>query len=185
MTSNLPSRTAIVLHDADDVAVATDDLEAGDLVSVLGGARERTIVVREKIPFGHKFSLRPMKAGADVRKYGEVIGCLTGYFLQYYVSAISYPLNVGGRPLNSWPAFVPVTFEVTVLIAAFVAVLGMLARNGLPRPHHPLFNSTRFGLATKDRFFLCIEAIDPKFDREATQQFLAGLHARHIEEVPD
>jgi hypothetical protein len=78
MTSNLPSRTAIVLHDADDVAVATDDLEAGDLVSVLGGARERTIVVREKIPFGHKFSLRPMKAGADVRKYGEVIGCLTG-----------------------------------------------------------------------------------------------------------
>jgi altronate dehydratase len=78
MTSNPPSRTAIVLHEADDVAVATDDLEAGDTVSILGGTRERTIVVRETIPIGHKISLRPMKAGADVRKYGEVIGRLTG-----------------------------------------------------------------------------------------------------------
>jgi hypothetical protein len=114
---------------------------------------------------------------------GGIIGCLGGFYLQYWISVIDYPLNIGGRPYNSWPSFIPVTFELTILVAAFSAVLGMLALNGLPMPHHPVFNVPRFAQATRDRFFLCIEATDPKFDRDATRQFLEGLNAREISEV--
>lgn len=115
---------------------------------------------------------------------GGVIGAIGGYMLQYYTSVISYPLNIGGRPLHSWPAFIPVTFETTILVAAATAVLGMLALNGLPRPHHPVFNVERFERASSDQFFLCIEAQDSQFEHEHTKQFLLSTSPREVVDVP-
>jgi hypothetical protein len=114
---------------------------------------------------------------------GGIIGLIGGYAMQYYVSVINYPLNVGGKPLHSWPAFIPITFETTVLGAAMAAIFGMLALNGLPEPYHPVFNAPNFALATRDRFFLVIESRDPKFDREATTNFLRGLGAQEVADV--
>ena len=107
---------------------------------------------------------------------GGLVGAGIGFFMQYWSMAVDYPLNVGGRPHNSWPVFIPVTFELMVLVAAFAAILGMFFLNGLPQPYHPVFNVARFARATQDRFFLCIEALDPQFDLERTRQFLANLH---------
>jgi hypothetical protein len=116
---------------------------------------------------------------------GGLIGCIGGYALQYWVSAMAYPINVGGKPLNSWPAFIPVTFECTILAAALSAVLGMLALNGLPMPYHPVFNVPRFALASRNRFFLVIEAKDARFELKETRRFLETLHPREVTTVED
>jgi hypothetical protein len=116
---------------------------------------------------------------------GGLIGGISGYLLQYWVSVLAYPINVGGRPFNSWPAFVPVTFEMTILGAALFGVIGMLALNGLPLPYHPLFNLAQFGRVTRDRFFLCIEASDPRFDLLETRRFLESLGPSEVLDVPE
>lgn len=114
---------------------------------------------------------------------GGIAGALLGYGVQYYAMAINYPLNVGGRPLNSWPAFIPITFELAILTAALAGVIGMLTLNGLPRPYHPAFNAPCFDLATLDRFFLCIEARDPAFSPEETRRFLTTLNPTEVADV--
>jgi hypothetical protein len=115
---------------------------------------------------------------------GGLIGMFAGYLLQYWIHAINYPINVGGRPFNSWPAFIVVTFEMTILFAGLSAVFGMLALNGLPMPYHPVFNVPRFVFATKDRFFLIIFSSDVKYDTVETRRFLESLSPRSISEVP-
>lgn len=115
---------------------------------------------------------------------GGLIGGLGGFALQYWINVYAYPLNVGGRPFNSWPAFIPVTFETTVLVAGIFAVLGMFALNRLPEPYHLLFNVAQFGRASQDRFFLYIEKSDPQFAYEETRGFLEGLAAEGVYDVP-
>jgi hypothetical protein len=114
---------------------------------------------------------------------GGILGGLGGFSLEYWASTIAYPMNIGGRPLNSWPQFIPVTFETTVLGAALTCFIGMWALNKLPMPYHPVFNVPAFDRASRDRFFLCIEATDPRFDTQATRAFLESLHPLGVSDV--
>ena len=114
-----------------------------------------------------------------------LLGAILGFGMCWYANVISYPWNVGGRPPNSWPAFIPITFEVMVLCASFGALLGMLGLNGLPQPYHPVFNAPQFARASKDRFFICVEARDPRYNSQETRRFLEELHPLSVVEVPE
>ena len=114
---------------------------------------------------------------------GGLLGGIGGYSLEYWSQAIAYPLNIGGRPYNSWPLYIPVTFETTVLGAALTCFIGMWAMNKLPMPYHPVFNVPAFDRASRDRFFLCIEATDPRFDAQSTRAFLETLHPVGVSDV--
>jgi hypothetical protein len=110
---------------------------------------------------------------------------LSGYFMEWYANVVSYPVNIGGRPFNSWPMFIPITFELTILCAALAGFIGMFALNKLPEPHHPVFNVPEFERASTDKFFLCIQSDDPKFNLETTRKFLETLKPEIISEVPN
>lgn len=114
---------------------------------------------------------------------GGIFGGCGAFFMEWFSATVHYPINIGGRPYDSWPAFIPITFEMTILFAAIFAVLGMLALNGLPMPYHPLFNVPEFSRVSRDRFFLCIEAKDPQFDRVGTRLFLENLNSTAVYEV--
>jgi len=128
--------------------------------------------------------IRHTRISAWVLLCGIAGGC-TGYFMQYFASVVHYPLSVGGKPFHSWPAFIPVTFELTVLFAALGAVFGMLAMNGFPMPYHPVFNVPEFERASCDRFFICIESKDPGFDSEKVKQFLRSLKPEGVYEADE
>lgn len=121
---------------------------------------------------------------APLTLLGGIVGGAGTYFLQWYAAVVDYPINIGGRPLNSWPAFIPATFEITILGAAVAAVVTMLVLNGLPRLYHPLFEVEEFELASRNRFFLCLPARDPVFAPGFARDLLAELHPLLLREVP-
>ncbi|HWC58409.1 MAG TPA: DUF3341 domain-containing protein [Verrucomicrobiae bacterium] len=127
---------------------------------------------------GHEYCAIPL-----ITLAGGIVGGLGAYFMEWIAMARLYPINIGGRPLNSWPNFIPVTFELTILIASVSAFLGVFVLNRLPQPNHPVFNVPEFERASIDRFFLCIEADDPKFDLAATRKFLEDLKAHKVTDV--
>ena len=162
------------------------EFESAD--QLLAQARQAYAAGYRKLAAYSPFPIADLPAALGLRKsrlpwlvlLSGIAGGLTGFGMQYYAAVIAYPLNIGGRPLNSWPAFVIVTFELTILAAAGAAALGMLLRNGLPQPYHAVFNAPGFERASQDRFFLCVEAKDPAFDLNKTHTFLESLHPARI-----
>ena len=165
--------------------------EFADPASVVAAAHRVREAGYRKVDAFSPYPIEELSEALDFHKsklpllvlLGGGAGLVGGYALQYWTSVVDYPLNIGGRPFHSWVAFIPPTFETTILLAALTAVLGMLALNGLPEPYHPVFNVPRFALASKDRFFLCIEADDPKFDHDETWRFLVSLGPRVVSDV--
>lgn len=166
--------------------------EFGDPTALVAAARQAHAAGYRRMDAYTPFPIEELNEALQLRPTvlpwivlaGGLAGGLGGYLMQYYSAVIAYPLDVGGRPLHSWPAFVPVTFELAVLAAALTAVLAMLALNSLPMPYHPLFHVPNFALASRDKFFLAIEARDPLFDLEKTRTFLQTLGPREVSEVP-
>ena len=181
----------------------TEDRNAGGLYGLLvrfdtpealvAAARRAREAGYRRLDAYSPFPVRGLSRALGLRKpgvsvlvlLGGITGGSLGYFLQYWISAVAYPLNVGGRPYHSWPSFIPVAFEMTVLFAALSAVIGLLALNGLPRPHHPIFGAPGFDRASTDAFFLCIESADPMFDPNGTRDFLAALNPVAVAAVPE
>ncbi len=158
------------------------------LVNAARAAREKGY---RKLDAYSPFPIEELSSALDLHRnklplivlVGGLIGLATGYLMQYYVTVIQFPINIGGRPLHSWPSYIVITFELTILFAAFAAVGGMLALCGLPMPYHPVFNAPRFALASRNRFFLCIEARDPLYDSARTADFLRSLEPKEVSEV--
>jgi Protein of unknown function (DUF3341) len=165
--------------------------EFNNPTSLVNAAREARALGYRKMEAYSPFPIEELTEALHLPKsklplivlIGGILGGLTGYLMQYYVTVIYFPINIGGRPLHSWPMYIVITFELTILFAALSAVFGLLAVCGLPMPYHPVFNVERFALASRSRFFLCIEARDPLFDRKATEDFLESLDARRVTEV--
>lgn len=161
---------------------AEEILVAADATKAAGYTRTDAYTPFAVEGLDEKLGMKPTRLGWIMLVAGTIGGFL-GFFMQWYANVVFYPLNIGGRPYNAWPNFIVITFEVTVLVSAFTVGLVMLARNGLPRAYHPIFNTPNFENATRDKFFLCIEARDPNFDLTATRQFLERLSPASISEV--
>jgi len=163
---------------------------AGELVDAARSVRDAGYVKTDAFS---PFPIHEMDEALGIKRsilpvlvfFGGLTGLLLGIALQVFVHYIDYPLNVGGRPYLSWPSFIPPAYELTILIAGFTAVFGMLFLNGLPRPYHPVFNVPRFALATREKFFLLIEATDPKYDYQTTRHFLEGLGPQEVFDVEE
>jgi hypothetical protein len=158
---------------------------------IVGAAREARAQGYRKLDAYTPYPVEELTDALDLHRTrvplvvlgGGILGLLFGWGLQYYTAVVDYPINIGGRPVYAWPAFVVPTFETTVLFAAFAALFGMLALNGLPQPYHPAFNVPSFARASRDRFFLAVEADDPRFDLERTRALLRSLGAVEVSEV--
>jgi hypothetical protein len=166
--------------------------EFRDVNSAIIAARSTYAAGYRKVDAYSPFPVEELSEAIGFHKNGVALICLIGgllggtaaFTLQWWINNVSYPVNIAGRPLNSWPSFIIVTFEMTILFSGLSAVFGMLALNGLPMPYHPVFNVPQFDTATKDRFFLVIFSSDKRYDPVATRQFLEGLKPISIAEVP-
>lgn len=169
--------------------VAAEFHDAQDLLSAANAVREQGYTSMDAFsPFpvhglAEAVGFHKTRLSAIVLAMG-ILGGVAGFFMQWFANVVHYPLNIGGKPYNSWPAFIPITFECAILFAAFGAVFGMLALNGLPMPYHPMFNVRRFDSASRDKFFLVIHARDPKFRLEEARRLLETLGPREVSDVP-